>query len=265
MGKVEMLPERVVGTAQFTGSLEGRVPQAEWELRQELAALYRLAAFYGWDDLIFTHFSARIPGPENHFLINPYGWLFEEVTASSLVKVDVEGNKIGDNPTPVNPAGFAIHSAIHMACPDAHCIMHLHTDDGAGVSAQDGGLLPITQQSMIVSNDLVHYEYGGPGQHGDEGKAMAAAIGDKHFVILRNHGTLTVGKTCADAFMRMYFLERSCSMQIRAQAGGAVRKVNQGIPEMMARSLVGMDGPLGALAWPALLRKLDRIDPGYRH
>jgi ribulose-5-phosphate 4-epimerase/fuculose-1-phosphate aldolase len=180
------------------------------------------------------------------------------------VKVDLEGNKVDDTETPVNPAGFAIHSAIHMACADAHCIMHLHTADGAGVAAQDDGLLPITQQAMIVCNDLAYYEYGGPGQHADEGKAMAAAIGERHFAILRNHGTLTVGRTCADAFMRMYFLERSCSMQIRAQAGSAVRRVNQGIPELMAHSLKSFEGTLGRLAWPALLRKLDRVDASYR-
>jgi ribulose-5-phosphate 4-epimerase/fuculose-1-phosphate aldolase len=264
MAKVEMLPERVVTGAYRTDSMEGQVSPEEWALRQELAALYRLAAMHGWDDLIFTHFSARVPGADDHFLINPYGWMFEEITASSLVKVDVQGNKVDDNPAPVNPAGFAIHSAIHMALPDAHCIMHLHTDDGTGVSAQDDGLLPITQQAMIVVNDLAYYEYGGPGQHADEGKEMAAAIGGKHFAILRNHGTLTVGRTCADAFMRMYFLERACSMQIRAQAGGKVRSVNQGIVGLMGNTRATFDGPLGQLAWPGLLRKLDRIDPGYR-
>jgi ribulose-5-phosphate 4-epimerase/fuculose-1-phosphate aldolase len=265
MGKVELLPERVVEAPLQETKLEGQVSADEWALRQDLAALYRLAALHGWDDLIFTHFSARVPGPDSHFLINPFGCLFEEITASSLVKVDVDGNKVGDNPSPVNPAGFAIHSAIHMACPDAHCIMHLHTDDGTGVAAQEDGLLPITQQSMIVCNDLAYYEYGGPGQHADEGREMAAAIGDRHFAILRNHGTLTVGRTCADAFMRMYFLERACSMQIRAQAGTAVRSVSQGIPELMANSLKSFEGTLGRLAWPGLLRKLDRVDPSYRN
>jgi len=264
MGKIELIPERIVGGAFVPRTVEGQVSGLEWQLRQDLAALYRLAALHGWDDLIFTHFSVRIPGPKHHFLINPYGWLFDEITASSLVKVDADGNKVDDNPAPVNPAGFMIHSSIHMACPDAQCIMHLHTDDGTGVAAQDDGLLPITQQAMIVCNDLAYYEYGGPGQHADEGRQMAAAIGDRHFAILRNHGTLTVGKTCADAFMRMYFLERACSMQIRAQAGREVRRVNQGVAELMANSLRSFDGALGALAWPGLLRRLDRIDPSYR-
>lgn len=265
MAKVEMRSELVVG---FTGpdrSMKSRVTPEEWALREDLAALYRIADMFGWSDLIFTHFSARVPGPDLHFLINPYGWLFEEVTASSLVKVDVHGNKVDDSPHPVNPAGFAIHAGIHTRCKDAHCIMHLHTSDGTGVSAQDDGLLRISQQAMVVCADLAYYEYGGPGHHADEGAQMAEAMGDKHFVILRNHGTLTIGRTCADALMRMHFLERACSIQIRAQAGERLRNPNQGAPEILAESsLPALDGPVGALAWPALRRKLDRIDPSYR-
>lgn len=260
---VELDSAKVVG---FTGewpSLKGKVSAEEWELRCELATLFRIAALYGWDDLIFTHFSLRVPGPERHFLINPYGFLFEEVTPSNLVKVDQDGRKVDGSPYPVNPAGFMIHAAVHLGREDAHCVMHLHTNDGSGVSAQDDGLLPLTQQSMIVCNDLAYYEYGGPGQTGDEGAQIASAMGDRHFGILRNHGTIAIGETCADAFMRMYFLERACSMQIRAQAGTAVRNPNQGVPELMVESLKSFDGPLGKLAWPAIRRKVARAYPDY--
>jgi ribulose-5-phosphate 4-epimerase/fuculose-1-phosphate aldolase len=264
MNKIEMVQERIVPFRDNVGRAQVVADEQEWELRRNLAALYRLAAYFGWSDLIFTHFSARVPGPELHFLINPFGWLFEEVTASNLVKVDANGVKVGDSPFPVNPAGFAIHSAIHLARKDAHCVMHLHTNDGSGVSAQECGLLPITQQSMLISHDLAYHEYGGPGQHPDEGRQIAAAMGDKHFVILRNHGTLTVGRTCADVFMRMYFLERACSAQIRAQAGGLAHKPPREAVELMVNQLAFVDGPSGELAWPALLRKLDRIDPSFK-
>ncbi|MBD3759630.1 MAG: class II aldolase/adducin family protein [Rhizorhabdus sp.] len=246
--------------------MKSQVSPEEWALRQDLAALYRLADLAGWSDLIFTHFSARVPGEDMHFLINPYGWLFEEITASSLVKVDVHGQKVDDSPYPVNPAGFAIHAGIHTQCKDAHCIMHLHTHDGTGVSAQEDGLLPISQQAMVVCADLAYYDYGGPGHHSDEGTMMAEAIGDKHFAILRNHGTLTVGRTCADAFIRMHFLEQACSFQIRAQAGRGIWQPNQGVPKVLADiSIPALDGPVGELSWPALLRKLDRVDPTYRN
>lgn len=265
MSEVIMDAALITGSSGEVRSRKHEVSAEEWALREDLAALYRLADMFGWSDLIFTHFSARVPGEEAHFLINPYGWLFEEVTASSLVKVDVNGNKVDDAPHPVNPAGFAIHAGIHMACEDAHCIMHLHTPDGTGVSAQEEGLLPISQQGMIVCEDLAYYEYGGPGHHLDEGTLMAQAIGNKHFAILRNHGTLTVGRTCADALIRMHFLEQACSFQVRAQAGRGLWQPNQGVPKVLAdMSLPALDGPLGQLSWAALRRKLDRIDPSYR-
>ena len=254
--------------AHHIESLEGKVSAEEWALRVDLAATYRLVAMYGWDDMIFTHISARVPGPEHHFLINPYGLLFEEITASSLVKIDMDGNKVVDSPYPVNPAGFTIHSALHMNRDDAHCIIHLHTDDGVAVAAQEDGLLPLDQHAMMVLGDVAYHDYEGIALDLDERQRLVADIGkDKHVMMLRNHGTLALGKSCADAFMRMYYLERACTMQVRALSGGAKpNKVNQGVAEKTAgQGAYAFEGLMGALAWPALLRKLDRLDPGYRN
>jgi ribulose-5-phosphate 4-epimerase/fuculose-1-phosphate aldolase len=248
-------------------SLEGEVSAEEWKQRVDLAALYRIVAMYGWDDLIFTHISARVPGPEHHFLINPYGMMFEEITASSLVKIDTEGNKVQDSPYPVNPAGFTIHSALHMNREDAHCVIHLHTVDGVAMASQECGLLPITQHAQSVFADLAYHDYEGIALELGERERIVADVGDKNVVVLRNHGTLTIGKTCADAFMRMYYIEKAASMQVRALAGGMKPyNVNQGVAEKNAEiTKVAFDGPISGLAWPALLRKLDRIDPGYKH
>jgi ribulose-5-phosphate 4-epimerase/fuculose-1-phosphate aldolase len=253
--------------SDFIPSLEGKVSPEEWKERVDLAACYRLVAMHGWDDMIFTHISARVPGPEHHFLINPYGLLFEEITASSLVKIDVDGNKVQDSPFPVNPAGFTIHSALHMNRDDAHCIIHLHTDDGVAVSAQEEGLLPLDQHSMMVGGDLAYHDYEGIALDLDERDRLVHDIGDKNFMILRNHGTLAIGKNCPDAFLRMYYLERSCTMQVRALSGGVKSNMpNQGVPEKTAsQGAMGFNGYMGALAWPGLLRKLDRVDPSYKH
>lgn len=237
----------------------------EWALRQDLAAAYRLAAHFGWSDLIFTHFSAKVPGTENHFLINPWGWLFDQITASSLVKVDIDGNILDDSPYSINPAGFGIHGAIHRARPDAHCIFHVHTLDGLAVSAQECGLLGISPVAMMVRGGLAYYDFTGPGQVGDEGTRTAAALGDNSFAILRNHGTLAVGGSCAEALMRLYFLERACSIQIRAQAGGGnlITPGAQVEKDLFAMSHQG-NSVVGELAWPALRRKADQLDPSYR-
>ncbi len=248
-------------------SLKGKVSDEEWDLRVNLAATYRLVALHGWDDMIFTHISARVPGPDHHFLINPYGLLFEEISASSLVKIDVDGNKVMDSQFPVNPAGFTIHSALHMNRDDAHCIIHLHTTDGVAVSAQADGLLPLDQHAMLIGQDMAYHDYEGVALDLDERERLVKDIGtDKHIMMLRNHGTLTLGKTCADAFLRMYYLERSCSMQVAALSGGVKMNMpNQGVPEKTAgQGAAAFDGMIGGLAWPALLRKLDRIDPSYR-
>jgi len=243
------------------------VSAEEWRARVDLAATYRLVALQDWDDMIFTHISARVPGPEHHFLINPYGMLFEEITASSLVKVDMDGATVGESESPVNPAGFTIHSAVHMSRTDAGCVIHLHTLDGVAVSAQEQGLLPLDQHAMLLLSDLAYHDYEGVALELDERARLIADLGEKNLMILRNHGTLALGKSCADAFLRIYYLERACAMQTRALAGG-VRPyaVNQGVAEATAAlGRMGFDGYLGALSWPALLRKLDRIDPGYKN
>ena len=248
-------------------SLEGKVSAEEWALRVDLAATYRLVALHGWDDMIFTHISARVPGPEHHFLINPYGMMFEEITASSLVKIDVDGNKVGESPFPVNPAGFTIHSAIHMNRDDAHCVIHLHTTDGVAVSAQADGLLPLDQHAMMIAGDVAYHDYEGIALDLDERDRLVHDIGKKHVMMLRNHGTLALGKSCADAFLRIYYLERACAMQVRALSGGAKPNwPNQGVPEKTSAQGQGaFDGMMGALAWPALRRKLDRVDESYKH
>ncbi|HKZ77980.1 MAG TPA: class II aldolase/adducin family protein [Pyrinomonadaceae bacterium] len=239
---------------------------AEWEARVNLAATYRLVSHYGWDDLIFTHISARVPGPEHHFLINPYGMLFNEITASSLVKVDLAGNKVTESPYIINPAGFTIHSAVHAARQDAHCVIHLHTEYGIAVSAQKNGLLPISQQSLFALSSLAYHDYEGLALNEEEKPRLVRDLGDKAYLILRNHGLLTVGRTTAEAFLSMFILERACKIQVLAQAGG-----NElvSIPEAILRRTAGQLNAVTAnqgadLAWPGLLRKLDRMDPSYR-
>jgi ribulose-5-phosphate 4-epimerase/fuculose-1-phosphate aldolase len=257
-----------MSVSEMTGvaSVKEKVSEAEWEQRVNLAALYRLVALHGWDDFLFTHLSARVPGPEHHFLINPFGMLFEEVTASSLVKVDVDGNKVMESAYDVNPAGFTIHSAVHMAREDAMCVMHLHTDDGVAVSAMAEGLMPITQHAMQCGT-LAYHDYEGVALDLDERERIVADLGDAQFMLLRNHGTLTTGPSCAAAFMAMYYLERACTMQVRALAGGGtVNMPPQGSAEKAAQqSKVLFDGTTDELTWPAWLRKLDAVDSSFRN
>ncbi|HET9314728.1 MAG TPA: class II aldolase/adducin family protein [Vicinamibacteria bacterium] len=247
-------------------SLQGRVGDEEWRQRVDLAACYRLVARYRWDDLIFTHISARVPGPEHHFLINPYGMLFSEITASSLVKVDLAGRKVSDSPYDINPAGFVIHSAVHAAREDARCVLHLHTLNGVAVSAQQDGVLPISQQSMFVLASLGYHAYEGVALLDDEKPRLVRDLGDKTFLMLRNHGLLTVADTVADAFLFMYLFESACTIQVRAQAGGGeLVRIDARIvagAQAQARQVTRNAG--GALAWPALLRQLDREDASYR-
>ena len=248
-----------------TGS---NMPAGEWEVRVDLAAAYRLVALYGWDDLIFTHLSARVPGPEHHFLINPYDMMFEEITASSLVKIDIEGQPVGTSSHPVNPAGFTIHSALHMAREDAAAVMHLHTPYGQAVSAMAFGLLPHTQTAMIAGHDVAYHDYEGIATDLEERERLVADIADKHAMILRNHGTLTVGDSVPSCFLRLYFLERACEAQVHMLAAGRahLNAPPQGVEGKVATqsSATGMGLLAQKLAWPALLRKLDRRDASYR-
>ncbi len=246
-------------------SLEGKVSEAEWKIRVDLAAAYRLIAYHGWDDLIFTHLSARIPGPEHHFLLNPYNLMFEEVTASSLVKVDMNGHPVEPTPFITNPAGFTIHSAIHMAREDAKAVMHLHTPHGQAVSAHAEGLLPLTQTAMLVREDVAYHDYEGVAVDLDERERLVANLGDKGAMLLRNHGTLTLGDTVGEAFLRLYILERACQAQILAlSAGDSLNNPPQGSPEVTAQQgKMGLKLAAGALAWPALLRKAYRLDPSF--
>ena len=253
-----------MGTAQ--PSLRDRVSEVEWRERVALAAAYRLVAYFHWDDLIFTHLSARVPGPEHHFLINPYGMLFDEITASSLVKVDLDGRKVVDSPYEINPAGFVIHSAIHAAREDATCVLHVHSLNGIAVSAQKGGVLPLSQQSIFVLSSLGYHDYEGVALRDDEKPRLVRDLGDHNFLMLRNHGLLTVGSNIPDAFLFMYLFEATCAIQLRAQAGGGelVSVDPRIVATAQAQARQVTRGAGGGLAWPGLLRRLDRIDPSYR-
>ncbi len=241
---------------------------SEKSVRRDLAACYRLVAMYGWDDLIFTHISARVPDEPGHFLINPYGMLFEEITASSLVKIDLQGQVVGVSNYPVNPAGFTIHSAIHEVRHDAACVMHLHTLDGTAVSTATHGLLPLNQTAQLVCAALAYHDYEGVALDLAERPRLQQDLGQKDMMLLRNHGTLTLGRTCAEAFMKMYFLERACSMQVRTLSGVSVAQTYPTAPEVIAKNAALMEGSGSAdlankLVWPALIRKLQRHSPGF--
>jgi len=241
-----------------------RYSEDEWNARVDTAAAYRLVAIYGWDDLIFTHISSRVPGPEHHFLINPYNMMFEEITASSLVKIDLDGDPVEETNAPINKAGFVIHSALHAAREDAQCVIHLHTDDGQAVSSQADGLLPLNQTAMVVHQQVAYHDFEGIATELEERDRLVADLGDKTIMILRNHGTLTIGRTMAAAFLRMYLLERACTAQVRALTA-PVNPPPAGTPEKTAAQGAGADAMgVPAMAWAALLRKLDRIDPSFR-
>ena len=247
-------------------SLQQRVSPEEWQTRVDLAACYRLVAEFGWSDLVFTHITARVPGNEDQFLINPYGLMFDEITASSLVKIDLEGNKIEESPFPVNPAGFTIHSAIHAVRHDAQCVLHVHSLNGVAVSAQKNGVLPLSQQSIFILASLAYHDYEGVALNADEKPRLVADFGNKNYLMLRNHGLLTVGKTIADAFQAMYFFEAACTIQIRAQSGGGeLIQIPQAIIDgAVAQARTATKSLGGMLAWPGLLRRLDRKDSSFR-
>ena len=250
-------------------SVRDAVSKEEWDLRVNLAAAYRLVAMFGWDDLIFTHLSARVPGPDHHFLINPYNLMFEEITASSLVKIDVDGNQVVKTPYVTNAAGFVIHSAIHMAREDAVAVLHLHTPYGQAVSAMSEGLLLYSQTAMIAGHDLAFHDYEGIATDLGERERLARDLGSKNSMLLRNHGTLTVGESIAVAFVRMYFLERACEAQVHMLSAtmANLQAPPAGMPERVEEQCAGPgSGRLSdMLIWPALLRKLDRTDPSYKN
>jgi ribulose-5-phosphate 4-epimerase/fuculose-1-phosphate aldolase len=245
-------------------TVRSQVSEVEWQLRVDLAACYRLVALHGWDDLVFTHVSVRIPGPEHHFLINPYGLMFEEITASSLVKVDMDCRPLLPSPYPVNPAGFVIHSAIHAAREDVVCVLHTHTRAGVAVASQRHGLLPISQQSTVVMASLAYHDYEGIAVLDGEKPRLQADLGDRNHLILRNHGLLTVGPSVPAAFLSMYVLESACQIQIAALSGGAeLIRVPQQVLDGVGNAMKVTRAALGQSYWTALLRKLERRNPGY--
>jgi ribulose-5-phosphate 4-epimerase/fuculose-1-phosphate aldolase len=252
--------------------LEGKVSDTEWALRKQLAATYRLCAMHGWTDLVFTHISARLPDEdgEHRFLINPYGVMFDEMTASALVKIDTDGKVCQDTPYFINPAGFTIHSAVHLAREDAGCVIHVHTPYGMAVSAQKKGLRRYTQMAMQVYNDLAYHDYEGIALDIDERERIVNDLGSKSLLMLRNHGTLTLGPTCGTAFLRMYFLENACKAQIFAQSVGGEEHLIEEPQEMGDRvyqqgAAAFIPGMGDNLVWPGLMRKLARTNPGYDH
>ena len=242
------------------------VSPEEWQTRIDLAALYRLVALYGWDDLVFTHISARVPGEDNHFLLNPYGLLFEEIRASDLVKIDLDGNIVSKTEHFVNAAGFTIHSAVHGNGQHNHAVIHTHSNDGVAVSAQEHGLLPISQTAMVIRNECAYHNYEGIALNHDERERLLDDLGDKHCMILKNHGLLATGATCADAWLRLFFLERACTMQIKALSGGSkLNMVPDDVVELVTdQGQMASEQGIGNLAWPALIRKLDKIDMSYK-
>ncbi len=235
----------------------------EWRTRCDLAAAYRLAALYGWTDLNNTHFSARVPGSDNVFLLNPFGMLFDEITASSLIKVDHQGNILGDSDYPMNPAGFVIHGAIHLSSPDMNCVVHTHSQYGTAVAMQKDGLLPASQKALTLMAWIGYHDFEGPALEQDERSRIVADLGDGRILILRNHGLLTVGKTVGEAFVWMYRIETACRMQIDALSGGRELNPISDVARQRSRETgLKMYGPGGFLEvgreWPALLRQLDR-------
>lgn len=253
-----------------TPSLKGSVSAEEWAVRVQLAATYRLCAMYGWTDLVFTHISARLPNEngEHRFLINPYGLMFEEMTASSLVKINIKGDICQDTSYFINPAGFTIHSAVHLAREDAGCVIHVHTPYGMAVSAQKKGLRRYSQMAMQVFDDLAYHDYEGIALELDERERIVENLGSKNLLMLRNHGTLTTGPTCGVAFLRMYFLENACKAQILAQSVGSESALIEQSREMgnkvYAQGAAAFVPGMGDnLVWPGLMRKLSKFNPGY--
>ena len=243
--------------------VKNTVSKEEWEVRTDLAAFYRTVPYFGWDDLIFTHISAKVPGTEDEFMINPYGFLFDEITASNLVKVDLKGKILSDTNNFINPAGFTIHSAIHEARDDAHCIVHLHSNDGVAVASLKDGLLPLSQTGMLVRSQIAYHDYEGVALFDEEKERLVKDLGDKKLMILRNHGTLAIGKNVAETFTNIYFLEKACTYQVRAMAGS----LELNYPSEEAKETTSKQGEgremAAALLWPAIKRKMESVDSSF--
>ena len=243
--------------------VKNNVSKEEWETRQDLAAFYRTIPYFGWDDLIFTHISAKVPGANDEFLINPYGFLFDEITASNLVKVNLKGKILSDTNNFINPAGFTIHSAIHESREDAHCIVHLHSNDGVAVASLKDGLLPLSQTGMLVRSQIAYHDYEGVALFEEEKERLVKDLGEARLMILRNHGTLALGKNVAEAFTNIYFLEKACSYQVRALSGNL--ELNYPSEESIETTRQQGEGRemAAALLWPAVKRKMERLDSSF--
>ncbi|WP_300529404.1 class II aldolase/adducin family protein [Maricaulis sp.] len=250
---------------QSAPNVKDLVSAEEWKARCDLAALYRLVYMHGWDDLFFTHISMRVPGPEEHFLLNPFGLLYEDVTASNLVKVDLEGNVLPPSTYGINPAGFTIHSAIHAARPDVKVALHLHSDAGVAVAAQKRGLLPVSQLAMNVYNDVSYHDYEGIALEADEKVRLVADLGDKNLMILNNHGTLSVGDHPFSAYVRIYLLERACKIQVMAQAGGELIECDQAMQDRVfgQSAEISTNDLFKEIGWAAILDRVRRQSPGF--
>ncbi|WP_026318137.1 class II aldolase/adducin family protein [Algicola sagamiensis] len=245
--------------------LKKKVSAEEWQVRLDLAACYRLVAHFGWDDLIYTHISARVPDTET-YLVNPYGLRFDEVTASNLVRVNLKGEVIGNSPFPINPAGFTIHSAIHEVRHDAACVMHLHTNATVAVASLQDGLLPISQYAMFILPSLSYHDYEGLAVESDEKKRLQEDLGESYFMLLRNHGGLTLGPSIGDAFMHMYDLMRACEIQLMIQSTGqTITPIPDEIVQNICQqaSVVNLGSTGGQIAWPAMYRKAKQIAPDF--
>ena len=243
--------------------VKNSVSKEEWQTRQDLAAFYRTIPYFGWDDLIFTHISAKVPGADDEFLINPYGFLFDEITASNLVKVNLKGKILSDTNNFINPAGFTIHSAIHESREDAHCIVHLHSNDGVAVASLKDGLLPLSQTGMLVRSHIAYHDYEGVALFEEEKQRLVKDLGEARLMILRNHGTLALGKNVAEAFTNIYFLEKACSYQVRALSGNL--ELNYPSEESIETTRQQGEGRemAAALLWPAVKRKMERLDSSF--
>lgn len=268
----KMTASPVASSAKYQAAGAEKYGSAEWEARVSLAACYRLVAELGLDDLIYNHISLRVPGTDDQFLINPYGMFFEEITASSLVRIDVQGRKLCDSPYEVNAAGFVIHGAIHQGRHDAVCVLHTHSDASIAVSAQAHGLLPLSQFAMRFYQRQAFHDYEGVAIDRDEQARLIAHLGQHPIMLMRNHGLLTVGRTPGEAFMLLYYFERAAKIQLQMQAAmagasGPIVFPNHDVCEKAARQFWEQKGDIliaGEREWPAFLRQLDHRDPSYR-